>query len=519
MMSESLCKYSATELRALIQSRQVSAVEIYDAHVNQINAVEGRSGGVDQEEGENNYSDDQHIHAFVKPTLFKSARAKAEAIDNDIHRGIDTGLLGGIPFAVKDIFCVKDTHTSAASYILHNYIAPFHATAVERILGEGGILIGKTNLDEFVYGSSTESSAYKPVTRNPIDPSRVPGGSSGGSAAAVAAGEAVFSLGSDTAGSIRQPAAFCGVVGLKPTYGRVSRWGLIAMAASLDCVGPLTKTVKDCALALQVIAGIDHKDWTTVTDPLSSSETLFSEDIIQQSMKGLKIGWPSEYFEDPDLIDPIEGDDILKAVRHAAEIYKSLGAEIIPISLPHTAYAIPAYFVISRVELASDLHRFDGVKYGHRTSNPVKDVYEMYEASRTEGLGVQPKQRILMGMHVSSAGYADQLYERALRLRALIRQDFDHAFEKVDVIMSATTPTTAFPIGGIYGDTVQMQNADRLTVPANHAGVPAISLPCGLDSSGLPIGLQLIGPDFTEDRLLQVAFAFEQVYKQTPIDH
>jgi len=300
------------------------------------------------------------------------------------------------------------------------------------------------------------------------------------------------------------------VVGLKPTYGRVSRWGLIAMAASLDCVGPLTRNVKDCALVLQVIAGQDSKDWTSVTEPVPSYPDLLSDAAVHHTLKGLKIGWPTEYFEDPELINPDESADILRAIERAADLYKSLGAEIVPVSLPHTSYAIPAYFVISRVELASDLHRFDGVKYGHRTNQSVDDLYEMYEATRTEGFGVQPKQRVLMGMHVSSAGYADQLYDRALRLRALIRQDFHRAFEKVDLIMAATTPTTAFPLGGIFGDTVQMQNADRLTVPANHAGVPAISLPCGLDSSGLPIGLQLIGPDFREDLLLQVAYAFEK---------
>jgi aspartyl-tRNA(Asn)/glutamyl-tRNA(Gln) amidotransferase subunit A len=506
-MPDALWQYSATDLREMIQSRQVSAVEVCEALINRIESVEGRSGGLIQQEDE---IDTRHIHAFIHPLSLESARKKADSIDEMISRGDDPGILAGIPFAVKDIFCVKDSRTTAASSILKNYVSPYHSTVVERILTAGGILLGKTNLDEFVYGSSTESSAFKPVTRNPVDPSRVPGGSSGGSAAAVAAGEAVLSLGSDTAGSIRQPAAFCGVVGLKPTYGRVSRWGLIAMAASLDCVGPLTRNVKDCALVLQVIAGQDSKDWTSVTEPVPSYPDLLSDAAVHHTLKGLKIGWPTEYFEDPELINPDESADILRAIERAADLYKSLGAEIVPVSLPHTSYAIPAYFVISRVELASDLHRFDGVKYGHRTNQPVDDLYEMYEATRTEGFGVQPKQRVLMGMHVSSAGYADQLYDRALRLRALIRQDFHRAFEKVDLIMAATTPTTAFPLGGIFGDTVQMQNADRLTVPANHAGVPAISLPCGLDSSGLPIGLQLIGPDFREDRLLQVAYAFEK---------
>jgi aspartyl-tRNA(Asn)/glutamyl-tRNA(Gln) amidotransferase subunit A len=247
-----------------------------------------------------------------------------------------------------------------------------------------------------------------------------------------------------------------------------------------------------------------------VTDTVPPYLALLEEKMVRQTMWGLKIGWPREYFEDPELIDPVEGAGILRRMDEAARLFRSLGAEITPVSLPHTIYAIPAYFVISRVELASDLHRFDGVRYGYRTERPVADLFEMYEATRTEGFGAQPKQRVLMGMHVSSAGYADQLYERALRLRGLIRQDFDRAFEKVDVLMAATTPTPAFPLGGIFGDTVQMQNADRLTVPANHAGLPAISVPCGTEADGLPVGLQLIGPDFSEARLLQVARAFER---------
>ncbi|MBT5875258.1 MAG: Asp-tRNA(Asn)/Glu-tRNA(Gln) amidotransferase subunit GatA, partial [Candidatus Latescibacteria bacterium] len=276
------------------------------------------------------------------------------------------------------------------------------------------------------------------------------------------------------------------------------------------CVGPLARTVKDCALALQAMSGHDTYDWTTVTDPVPDYPALLEDASVAQTVRGLRIGWPKEYFEDVELIDPVEGAAILSAVDTARKVLESLGAEIVPISLPYTSYAIPAYFVVSRVELASDLHRFDGVRFGHRTSTPVNDLYEMYEASRTEGLGVQPKQRIMMGMHVSSAGYSDQLYDRALRLRGLIRQDFDNAFKEVDLIMSATTPTTAFPLGGIFGDTVQMQNADRLTVPANHAGIPAISQPCGFDEAGLPIGLQLIGPDFSEDLLLRTAYAYER---------
>ncbi|MBM3265992.1 MAG: Asp-tRNA(Asn)/Glu-tRNA(Gln) amidotransferase subunit GatA, partial [candidate division Zixibacteria bacterium] len=492
-----LWNLSAVELRDAVRNRNVSAMEALDACLARIEAVEGASGTLYGPETE-----PDRVHAFIAPLMQERARRQAAAVDAALARGDDPGPLAGVPFAVKDILCVKDTPTTAASRILSNYVAPYTATAVARLEAAGGVMIGKTNLDEFVYGSSTESSAYRPATRNPAGFARVPGGSSGGSAAAVAAGEVMLALGSDTAGSIRQPAAFCGVVGLKPTYGRVSRWGLIAMAASLDCVGPIARTVKDCALALQIMAGADPYDWTTVTDSVSPYADRLDDKTVSSLMRGLKIGWPREYFEDPDLIDPVDGKPILAALDRAAQTYRRMGAEIVPVSLPHTLYAIPTYFVISRVELASDLHRFDGVKYGYRTDRGVGNLFEMYEATRTEGFGVQPKQRVLMGMHVSSAGYAGRLYERALRLRALIRQDFDRAFEKVDVILSATTPTPAFPIGGLYGDTVQMQNADRLTVPTNHAGVPAISLPCGTDTDGLPIGLQLIGPDFTEERLL-----------------
>ena len=509
-MPLNLCDHTALEIAELIRRRDASAVEVFESVAHRVEQVEGRSGMLDYQPSDQDEAQDRKsVHAFVAPLPLEAAHRQAELVDEAIARGDDPGILAGVPVAVKDIFCTKDTRTTAASKILHNYEAPYDATAVKRLRAAGCVLIGKTNLDEFVYGSSSESSAFKPVPRNPWNPSRVPGGSSGGSAAAVAAGQAAIALGSDTAGSIRQPAAFCGAVGMKPTYGLVSRWGLIAMAASIDCVGPLTRNVKDCALALRVIAGHDTYDWTTATNPIPDYVALLDDDAVKKTIRGLKIGWPKEYFEDEDLIDPVEGAAIVSAIDAAADVFRSLGAEIVPISLPHTSYAIPTYFVVSRVELASDLHRFDGVRYGHRTSEPVDNLFEMYEASRTEGFGVQPKQRIMMGMHVSSAGYSDQLYDRALRLRALIRHDFDQAFENVDLIMSATTPTTAFPLGGIYGDTVQMQNADRLTVPANHAGIPAISQPCGFDGQGLPIGLQLIGPDFSEVRILQAAHAYE----------
>jgi aspartyl-tRNA(Asn)/glutamyl-tRNA(Gln) amidotransferase subunit A len=377
-------------------------------------------------------------------------------------------------------------------------------------------MLGKVNLDEFTFGSSNESSAFQPSPRNPWKLDRVPGGSSGGSVTSVAAGEAVLSLGTDTAGSIRQPAAFCGVVGLKPTYGRVSRYGLIAFASSLDCPGPIARDVIDTALMLQAIAGPDRNDSTAaivaVPDYLAS---------LEQGVRGLRIGLSPDYFRitspnpDGSLDEQPISPEIASAVYDAARRLKEMGAEIIEdIPMPNTRYGIPAFFVISRVEAASNLHRYDGVKYGYRTPDTVEYLPEMYRHSRAQGFGLQPKLRILMGMYVSAAQYSAQYYQRALRVRTLIRRDFDQIFDpngpyRLDALLTPTTPTTAFPLGAVYGNSVLMQYADQLTVPANHAGIPGISLPAGLDGEGLPVGIQLLGPDFSEGALLRIGRAYE----------
>jgi aspartyl-tRNA(Asn)/glutamyl-tRNA(Gln) amidotransferase subunit A len=383
----------------------------------------------------------------------------------------------------------------------------------------GGVMVGKVNLDEFTYGSSNESTAFQPFTRNPWNLERVPGGSSGASAAAVAAGEGALSIGTDTAGSIRQPAAFCGVVGMKPTYGRVSRFGLIAFGSSLDCPGPVARNVTDAALMLDVIAGPDPHDATSAAVPVPDYLQ-----FLENGVRGLRIGLSPDFFRitypDPETgelrqeaIDP----EIEAAVMRAAGRLAELGADIVDnVPMPHTRFGIPAYFVISRVEAASNLHRYDGVKYGYRSPSQVQDLPDLYRKSRGQGFGLQPKLRILMGMYVSAAQYSEQYYNRALRVRTLIRSDYDAIFDpqgpyRLDALLAPTTPTTAFPAGDIYGDSVLMQYADQLTVTANHAGVPGISLPCGFDSLGLPVGFQLLGPDFSEATLLRAARAYEMV--------
>jgi aspartyl-tRNA(Asn)/glutamyl-tRNA(Gln) amidotransferase subunit A len=509
-----LCDLSAFETAAQVRAKKVSAVEVLESALQRIEAVDGRPGALDP--GEITPEDEAHVHAFITLTAAR-ARQQAEAVDKKIADGEDPGLLAGVPFTVKDIFCVQGTPSTAASRILANFTAPYTATPARRMEAAGGVLLGKVNLDEFTYGSSNESSAFQPSTRNPWDTRRVPGGSSGGSAAAVAAGEGALSLGTDTAGSIRQPAAFCGVVGVKPTYGRVSRYGLIAFGSSLDCPGPLARNVSDAALMLNVIADPDAHDSTAAVVPVPDYTAGLTAPV-----RGLRVGLSQDYFQ-ITYIDPQTGDlaqqpidaQIRQATLAAAEKLAAQGVEIIEdIPMPHTRYGIPVYFVISRVEAASNLHRYDGVKYGYRTPAAVADLAEMYRKTRAQGFGVQPKLRILMGMYVSAAQYSEQYYNRALKVRTLIRQDFSQAFDprgahRLDALLTPTTPTTAFPIGDVYGDSVLMQYADQLTVPANHAGVPGVSLPAGFDSDGLPIGIQLLGPDFTEARLLQLGRAFE----------
>jgi aspartyl-tRNA(Asn)/glutamyl-tRNA(Gln) amidotransferase subunit A len=509
-----LCDLSAHEIVNLLRQRKVSAVDVLEACLKRTAEVDGRPGAL--EPGEITSADQHKVHAFITLTP-ERARAQAETVDRKLAAGEDPGPLAGVPVTVKDIFCVEGTPSTAASRILANFTAPYTATAVERMESAGAVVLGKVNLDEFTYGSSNESSAFQPAPRNPWKLDRVPGGSSGGSAAAVAAGEGALSLGTDTAGSIRQPAAFCGVVGVKPTYGRVSRYGLIAFGSSLDCPGPLARNTADAALMLGVIAGLDRRDSTSAAVPVPDYVA-----ELKKGVRGLRIGLSPDYFR-ISFPDPHTGEyhqqpvpaEMEAAVRRAAQILKQLGAEIIEdVPMPNTPYGIPAYFVISRVEAASNLHRFDGVKYGYRTPQTGNDLRAMYRRTRNEGFGPQPKLRILMGMYVSAAQYSAQYYQRALRVRSLIRRDFDQVFDptgryRLDALLTPTTPTTAFPINAVYGDSVLMQYADQLNVPANHAGVPGISLPCGLDGDGLPLGIQFLAPDYREDLMLRASQAYE----------
>ena len=509
-----LCDTPVSELVALLRKRSVSAVEVLESSLARIEAVDGRSGSLNA--GALSADDRAKVHAFITRTD-ERARAQAAAVDRKLAAGEEAGPLAGVPFTVKDIFCVKGTPSTAASRILANFTAPYTATPVERMEAAGAVMLGKVNLDEFTYGSSNESSAFQPSPRNPWDTGRVPGGSSGGSAAAVAAGEGALSLGTDTAGSIRQPASFCGVVGVKPTYGRVSRYGLIAFASSLDCPGPLARDVRGAALRLQTIAGPDPRDSTTAA--LAAEDYLAG---LEQGVRGMRIGLSPDYFRityptpDGGFEQQAVPEDVERPAREAAELLRSLGAEIIEdVPLPNTRYGIPVYFVISRVEAASNLHRFDGVKYGYRAPEPLADLRQMYKKSRGQAFGPQPKLRILMGMYVSAAQYSEQYYRRALMVRTMIRHDFEEVFDpqgkyRLDALLTPTTPTSAFEIDALYGDSVLMQYADQLTVPANHAGIPGISLPAGLDGGGLPLGIQLLGPDYSEARLLRIGRAYEQ---------
>ena len=435
--------------------------------------------------------DDPKIGAFL--TLSKErALAKADEVDQRAKRGDELPALAGVPVAIKDVLVTEGTRSTAGSKILGNYIPPYDATVVKRLDAAGAVMLGKTNCDEFAMGSSNENSAWKPV-HNPRDLSRVPGGSSGGSAAAVAADMAVVSLGSDTGGSIRQPAALCGVVGLKPTYGRVSRYGLIAFASSLDHVGPFGKCVKDVAAVLQVIAGRDAMDSTSaevaVPDYLAE---------LEKPVRGLKVGVAKEYFG--------EGLDreVRAAVESAIQKLASLGCEIVEVSLPHTKYAIPAYYIIATAEASANLARFDGVRYGFRAQG-VKSLSEMYRRTRDQGFGTEVKRRIMLGTYALSAGYYDAYYLKAQQVRTLLAQDFEEAFRKVDAIVTPTSPTAAFKIGEKVDDL-----ADIYTVTANLAGVPGISVPCGETKERLPIGLQILGRHFDESTVMRVGYAYEQ---------
>jgi aspartyl-tRNA(Asn)/glutamyl-tRNA(Gln) amidotransferase subunit A len=516
-----LCDLPAHELVARLKAGLISAVDILDSTFRRIDAVEGRGPSTAPYAAQP--GDEARVHAYISLQR-ERAYKRARAVDAARARGADLGPLAGVPLSVKDIFCVEGTPSTAGSRMLANYLAPYTATPVARLEAAGAIVVGKANLDEYTYGSSNESSAFQPATRNPWDPSRVPGGSSGGSAAAVAAGECVLSLGTDTAGSIRQPAAFCGVVGLKPTYGRVSRYGLIAFGSSLDCPGPLARDARDAALMLTAMAGPDPRDATAAAVAVPDFVA-----GLDAGVRGLRIGLSPDYFRIryPDaatgeLADQALPPEITAPIYRAAELLAGAGAEIVEnVPMPNTPLAVPAYFVVSRVEAASNLHRYDGVKYGYRTAQPVEDLRAMYRKTRAEAFGLQPKLRILMGMYVSGAQYSRQYYQRALRVRTLLRRDFEAAFDpaglhRCDALLTPTTPTTAFKVGAVYGDSVLMQYADLLTVPANHAGTPGVSVPAGLDAGGLPLGLQLLAGDWNEALLLRVAAEYERLTAEEP---
>ena len=465
------------EARENLRKREFSAQELAEAVFRRISETE------------------EKLHSYItlsRDTALKEAKQADELLKTDTN----PHSLLGIPIAVKDNFLTRDIRTTCASKFLENFIPPYDCTTVKKIRASGAIITGKTNLDEFAMGSSVENSAFF-ATRNPWDTDRVPGGSSGGSAAALAADQCIVALGTDTGGSIRQPAAFCGVVGLKPTYGRVSRYGIIAFASSMDQVGPMTKDVRDCALMLEAIASYDPADSTSANRPVPQYSASLTGDV-----KGLRIGIPKEYFVSG--IQPA----VEQAVRTAVRQLERNGAAIREISLPHTDYAVAVYYIVATAEASSNLARYDGMRYGHRAR--AKDLTETYMLSRAEGFGPEVKRRIILGTYALSAGYYDAYYLKAQRVRTLIKRDFDEAFKSCDVIIAPTAPTTAFKIGEKTQDPLQMYLSDIYTISVNLAGLPALSLPCGFDSEGLPIGLQIIGKHFDESTILAVAYAYEQ---------
>ena len=474
MTGTDLPALNIADLQSLLRRREVSAREVIDALRARIEDVDGKIG------------------AYLSLD-FEAAAKQAEAVNVDLP-------LGGVPIAIKDIISIAGEPCTCASKILHGYRAPYDATVIEKLRVAGAIPFGTTNMDEFAMGSSTENSAMK-LTRNPWDLSRVPGGSSGGSAAAVAADEAFGALGTETGGSIRQPAALSGVVGLKPTYGRVSRFGVVAFASSLDQVGPLTKTVRDSALIMNAIAGHDPQETTSLDDPVPDYTARLGKDL-----RGVRLGLAKEYM--------IEGTDpqVKAAINAAVKHLNSLGAEIVDVSLPHTNYAVAVYYILATAEASANLARFDGVRYGYRAANP-KDLLDHYGRTREEGFGLEVKRRIILGTYVLSSGYYDAYYLRAQKVRELIRRDFAKAFEKVDALISPTSPVPAFKFGERTADPLQMYLADIFTSPANLAGICGISVPCGFaeaDGQRLPIGLQLLGKALDEASILQIAHAYEQ---------
>jgi aspartyl-tRNA(Asn)/glutamyl-tRNA(Gln) amidotransferase subunit A len=468
-----LAGLTIAKARRLIQAGELSPVQLLDAVQAAIEKTDPAIGGYLSRD-------------------YERARTLAEKTDATLP-------LGGIPVAIKDVINVEGEPCTCASQILQGYVAPYDATVITKLRAAGAIPFGRTNMDEFAMGSSTENSSIR-ITRNPRDPERIPGGSSGGSAAVVAADEALASLGSDTGGSIRQPAALCGCVGLKPSYGRVSRYGLVAFASSLDQIGPFTHTVEDAALVLQAMAGHDPLDSTSLDLPVPDYSATLNDGV-----KGLKLGVPKEYF--------VEGMDpqVEARVRAAIEVYRGLGAEIVEVSLPHTKYAVADYYIIATAEASANLARFDGVRYGKRAEAP-RDLADHYGRTRGEGFGKEVKRRIILGTYVLSSGYYDAYYLRAQKVRTLIRRDFEEAFQKVDGLISPTSPVPAFKIGERMADPLQMYLADIFTIAANLAGICGISIPCGdveVDGKKLPVGLQIMAPSFEEARLLRIARAYE----------
>jgi len=472
---EELLQKSIAETRGLLKSGEITSVELTRFYLDRIKKYDGLT------------------RCYIRLTE-KMALEKAAEADKRIRAHSD-GELTGIPFGMKDILCTKGVETTCASQILKGFVPPYDATVIKKLDESGYIHLGRINMDEFAMGSSTENSSFQ-VTKNPWDLSRIPGGSSGGSAAAVVAGLCAAALGTDTGGSIRQPAGLCGAVGLKPTYGRVSRYGLVAFASSLDQIGPIAKNVADCAVVLKAIAGHDPMDSTSIPQPVPDYAGALGKEI-----RGLRIGMPKEYF--------IEGmeQEVKTAVEGSIKTFEGLGAAIVPISLPHTEFAVAAYYIICTAEASSNLARYDGVRYGMRVDG--KDIIDMYKQTRSRGFGKEVKRRIILGTYVLSSGYYDAYYRKAGQVRTLIRRDFDKAFEQCDVIVTPVSPTTAFKIGEKTEDPLTMYLSDIFTIPVNLAGLPAISLPCGFDDKGLPIGLQIIGKPLDEMLLLQTAFLLE----------
>ncbi len=472
---EEILQKNIREVRQLLKTKQLSATDLTRMYLQRIEKHDGDLG------------------SYLRITE-GVAMKMAEDADRRIAAGSD-GALTGIPFGMKDILCTKGVETTCASQILRGFVPPYDATVIGKLNESGYVHLGRINMDEFAMGSSTENSSFQ-TTKNPWDLDRIPGGSSGGSAAAVAAGLCAAALGTDTGGSIRQPASLCGVVGMKPTYGRVSRFGLIAFASSLDQIGPITRSVDDCAVVLNVISGHDRMDSTSIPQPVPDYTVNLLKDIA-----GLRIGVPREYF--------VEGmeQDVKASVEDALKVFEKLGCTLVPISLPHTEYAVSTYYIICTAEASSNLARYDGVKYGMRVNG--KDIIDMYKKTRSEGFGKEVKRRIILGTYVLSSGYYDAYYRKAGQVRTLIRRDFDTAFKQCDIIVTPVSPTTAFKIGEKTADPLTMYLSDICTIPINLAGLPALSLPCGFDGHGLPIGLQIIGRPLDEALILQAASVFE----------